>query len=92
MAPNGARVKVVCHGPGCPKKPLVRRARSGNRPMRFPTLERRLRKGVVIELVITAPGQIGKYTRFAIRSNAAPARRDLCLPPGSSKPVACPAR
>jgi PKD repeat protein len=90
-APDGARVKVVCHGRGCPKKALVRRARSGNRPMRFRTLERRLRKGVVIELVITAPGQIGKYTRFTIRSHAAPARRDLCLQPGSSKPVACPA-
>jgi PKD repeat protein len=91
-APKGARVKVVCHGRGCPKKALVRRVRSGKRPLRFRTLERRLRKGTVIELVITAPGQIGKYTRFAIRSNAAPARRDLCLPPGSSKPGACPAR
>jgi hypothetical protein len=29
------------------------------------------------------------YTRFTIRSNAAPARRDLCLRPGNSKPVAC---
>jgi hypothetical protein len=82
---------VVCHGGACPKKALVRRARSGNRPMRFRTLERRLRKGVVIELVITAPEQIGKYTSFTIRSHAAPARRDLCLQPGSSKPVACPA-
>jgi hypothetical protein len=91
-APSGARVKVVCHGSGCPKKALVRRARTSNRPMRFQTLERRLRKGVVIEVVVTAPEQIGKYTRFTIRSNAAPARRDLCLQPGSSKPVACPAR
>jgi PKD repeat protein len=90
-APSGARVKVVCHGRGCPKKALVRRARSGARPMRFRTLERRLRKGVVIEVVITAPEQIGKYTRFTIRSHAAPARRDLCLQPGSSKPGACPA-
>ena len=61
-APNGARVKVVCRGGGCPKNALVRRVRSGNRPMRFQTLERRLRKGVVIEVVVTAPEQIGKYT------------------------------
>ena len=91
-APNGARVKVVCRGGGCPKKTLVRRVRSGNRPMRFRTLERRLRKGAIIEVVITAPEQVGKYTRFTIRSHAAPARRDLCLQPGSSKPAACPAR
>jgi hypothetical protein len=58
--------------------------------VRVRSVERRLRRGAVIEVFVTAPGRIGKYTRFTIRSNAAPARRDLCLQPGKSKPVACP--
>ena len=87
----GARVKVICHGGGCPKKKsVVLRVASGKRSVRVRSLERRLRRGAVIEVFITAPGRIGKYTRFTIRSNAAPARRDLCLQPGKSKPVACP--
>jgi PKD repeat protein len=89
-APTGARVKVICHGGGCPKKQsVVLRVTSGKSPVRVRSLERRLRRGAVIEVFVTAPGRIGKYTRFTIRSNAAPARRDLCLQPGKSTPVAC---
>ncbi len=90
-APTGARVKVICHGGGCPKKKsVVLRVGSGKNSVRVRSLERRLRRGAVIEVFVTAPGRVGKYTRFTIRSNAAPARRDLCLQPGKSKPVSCP--
>jgi PKD repeat protein len=89
-APTGARVKVICHGGGCPKKKsVVLRVASGKSAVRVRSLERRLRAGAVIEVFVTAPGRIGKYARITIRSNAAPARRDLCLQPGKSKPVAC---
>jgi PKD repeat protein len=91
-APSGARVKVICHGGGCPrKKSIVLRVASGKRSVRVRSLERRLRTGAVIEVFVTAPGRIGKYARITIRSNAAPARRDLCLQPGKAKPVACAA-
>ena len=90
-APKGARVKVICHGGGCPKKKsVVLRVASGKSSVRVRSLERRLRRGAVIEVFVTAPGRVGKYTRFTIRSNAAPARRDLCLQPGKAKPVSCP--
>jgi PKD repeat protein len=90
-APSGARVKVICHGPGCPKKKsVVLRVASGKTSVRVRSLERRLRSGAIIEVFVTAPGRIGKYTRITIRSNAAPARRDLCLQPDESKPGACP--
>lgn len=89
-APTGARVKVICHGGGCPKKKsVVLRVASGKSSVRVRSLERRLRAGAVIEVFVTAPGRIGKYARITIRSNAAPVRRDLCLQPGKSKPVAC---
>jgi hypothetical protein len=90
-APTGAKVRVICHGRGCPKKKtVVLRVASGTSAVRVRSLERRLRSGTIIEVFVTAPGRIGKYARFTIRSNAAPARRDLCLNPGKSKPVACP--
>ena len=89
-APSGARVKVICHGRGCPKKKsVVLRVDSGRTSVRVRSLERRLPSGTVIEVFVTAPGRIGKYTSITIRPNAAPARRDLCLQPGESKPVAC---
>ena len=90
-APTGARVKVVCHGGGCPKKrSVVLRVASGKSSVRVRSLERRLHSGAVIEVFVTARGRIGKYTRFTIRANAAPARVDLCLKPGKAKPIACP--
>jgi PKD repeat protein len=91
-APKGATVKVVCHGASCAKKKSIKRrvTSSKSSPLRFRTLERRLRKGTFIEVFISAPGRIGKYTSFTIRSTAAPLRRDRCLQPGHSKPVGCP--
>ena len=34
--------------------------------------------------------RVGKYVRFKVRAGKAPARRDACVVPGSSRPVACP--
>ena len=90
-APKGATVKVVCHGRGCSKKKLTRHVRFAKQPVRFRSLERRLHGGSLIEVFVTAPRRIGKYTSFRIRADAAPARTDLCLRPGKSKPVRCPA-
>jgi PKD repeat protein len=89
-APTSARIKVICHGGGCPKKKsVVLRVASGKSSVRVRSLERRLRTGAVIEIFVTAPGRIGKYARITIRANAAPVRRDLCLQPGKSTPFAC---
>jgi hypothetical protein len=46
--------------------------------------------GIKLEVFITKPGMIGKYTRFKIRKARPPKRTDRCLPPNSSKPIACP--
>jgi hypothetical protein len=58
--------------------------------LRIRTIENRFyRAGVKIEVFVTKPGMIGKYTRFKIRKAKAPARIDRCLMPGSNKPVRC---
>ena len=78
---------VRCFGESCPfreKERMVRRRR-----VRFPEIEARLRPGVLIEVYVTQPERIGKFTRFRVRDGAVPKRRDRCLAPGSRKPIFC---
>jgi PKD repeat protein len=87
--PRNARVEVRCSGRGCPIRRSVRSAGSGRRSLRFKGLERRLRAGIVIQIRVTRPGQIGKYTSFKIRRSGTPLRKDRCLLPGARLPTRC---
>ena len=94
-APRGSRVVALCRGRGCPRRASsamvrARAARTGR--VRFARLQRSLRAGVRIQVFVTKPGKIGKYTRFTIRKGLAPERGDACLAPTGSgrRPGACP--
>lgn len=87
-APRGVTIAVRCRGRGCPRKTYT----APPRARRLRVFERALVAGTRLELRITKPGFIGKYTSFVIRRGAEPARRDRCLPPGSSKPERCALR
>jgi PKD domain len=88
-APDGARVEIRCRGRGCPFRKLVRRG--GSRSVRVRRFARRLlRPGAVVQVWITRPGEIGKYTRLRIRRGQRPTRVDRCLMPGSMRPSRCP--
>lgn len=90
QAPPGATIRVRCRNGSCAKRPDVR-VKAARAPVRLRSFEQRsLRAGTVIEVFVTAPQQIGKYTRFRVRRDASPARTDLCLAPGRAKPTACP--
>ncbi len=86
--PRGARVSLVCRGRRCP----VRRASgvigSGKR-LRLRRAQRLYRAGHVIDIRVTAPGRVGKFTRIRIRRGRTPSRRDLCLQPGAASPSTC---
>jgi hypothetical protein len=95
QAPVGARVTLICRGRGCPVKQEVRvvassRSKAGVVLLAFRRFERALRAGIVLEIRIWKPGQVGKYTSFTIRRHRLPLRVDTCLDPTSSKPIACP--
>ena len=91
LAPRGARIELRCSGVTCPVRAVVRVARTGGTPVRFPMMERRrLRAGAVIRIAVTKQDRIGKYTRFVLRRNAPPARRDMCMRFGAMRPSACP--
>jgi PKD repeat protein len=90
-APLGARIALRCSGVTCPVRTVVRRSRTGRTPVRFRMMEgRRLRAGVVITIAVTKRDRIGKYTRFVLRRNGAPARRDTCVRYGATRPTSCP--
>ena len=94
-APAGARVRVICRGRGCPRvasRAVVRAGAARTGRVRFARLQRPLRAGVTIQVLVTKPRRIGKYTRFTIRRGLAPRRRDACLPPPGSgrRPRSCP--
>jgi hypothetical protein len=95
QAPVGARVSLICRGRGCPIKQEIRvvassRGKSGVVLLAFRRFERALRAGIVLQIRIWKPGQIGKYTSFTIRRRKLPVRVDTCLEPADSKPIACP--
>jgi len=100
QAPVGSRVTVNCHGRGCPSAlqssiATVHRhgkaAPSGSVEIVFRRFERALRAGIVLEVRVAAPGEIGKYTRFLIRRNRVPLRQDSCVAALEPGPIPCAA-
>jgi hypothetical protein len=97
LAPVNARITVTCRGHGCPTKFEKRLAASrkhkrkaGSLLIAFPRFERSLRAGITLEVRVSKPDRIGKYTKFVIRRGKLPTRVDACLNPVTSRPMPCP--
>jgi Bacterial Ig-like domain len=89
----GARITVRCKGRHCPVRRAARVTASKRQPVgavEFRAFERSLRFGVTLEVLVSVPGEIGKYTRFSVRRGKLPQRVDTCLDPAGVKPIACP--
>jgi PKD repeat protein len=84
-APDDARVRIRCRGPGCPE-----RSARVSRLRRIGRFERSLGVGAVVEVFVTRFGTIGKYTRFRVLEGEPPARRDLCVFPRGKRLRPCP--
>jgi hypothetical protein len=96
-APRGARVRIRCRGRGCPRRRSRRRPPRSSGPLAIPARSRRyrrferwLRAPATLEIVVTKPGRIGKYTRLRVRRGKRPLRKDLCIFPGKRRPQRCP--
>jgi hypothetical protein len=85
-APSGARIAVTCAGDRCPRRRVAIVAVI----VHLRPYERVLRAGTRLEIRVTRPSFIGKYTRIVMRRGRPPRREDRCLMPRSSRPVACP--
>ena len=49
-----------------------------------------VRAGMILEVRVYKPGQVGKYTRLSIRRGKGPKRDDKCLAPEGVRPITCP--
>jgi hypothetical protein len=85
-APHGARIQARCTGRGCP----WRRKAAAVKLVTFGSLQRTYRPKATIEIRVTQPKKIGKYTRVRTRRGKAPVRIDRCLMPGKTRPAKCP--
>jgi PKD repeat protein len=90
--PGKANVKVTCKGKKCPKGARAASTRPAKtKRVRFKKFERAFPAGTLITVTVTRPGYIGQQTTIKIRKGLRRyIRRDSCLRPGSSKPIACP--
>jgi hypothetical protein len=84
-AQRGVRIVVRCRGRSCP-----RHLAQATKVRRVRQLERYLRAGTRIDVVITKRGYIGKWTTIRIHAAAPPTRRDRCAYPNGRRPVPCP--
>jgi hypothetical protein len=93
QAPAGARITVRCRGRRCPVR-FASRATPSRKlegsSVEFRAFERSLHFGVSLEILISKPGEIGKYTRFKLRRGKLPERVDMCLDAAGIKPLVCP--
>lgn len=88
-APRGARVGIRCRSRNCPYK--RKRFVSPGKRHTLPALRRTYVAGSVIEIRVTKPETISKFTRLRFRAGKRPARIDRCLNPGApNKLIACP--
>jgi hypothetical protein len=46
--------------------------------------------GTRLQILVRAPGVIGRFVGFRIRKGKRPLRADRCLMPGASEPTRCP--
>jgi hypothetical protein len=98
QAPVGTRVTVTCRGRGCRTKPQSLLATASKHArhassvlLAFRRFERSFPAGATLEVRVSAAGELGKYTLFAIHRHSLPTRVDSCLSALDPQPVACSA-
>jgi hypothetical protein len=93
LASAGSRITVQCKGRACPAKAQSHIA-AAHKPrtsfVEFRRFQRSLAAGVSLEIRVSKPGAIGKYTRFMVRRGKRPVRFDACLAGTAAKPIGCP--
>jgi hypothetical protein len=92
-APSGALITLSCTQHRCPVHFTRRKSTSKGGHLtwtRFPRFERSFPARVALQIRVSATGEIGAYTRFAIRRHRLPSRLDSCLDPSGVRAIACP--
>jgi hypothetical protein len=87
--PQGAKVRVLCHGGGCPfaRRTFVVKQGTARLTSAFARARLRPRARVVIE--VTRTNAVGAVAAFTVRARAEPTHVGRCLVPGASTPSVC---
>jgi len=90
-SPAHVRVKLTCHGRGCPFKAKQRTIGKATSRFSLRSLIKgaRLRRGTRLEIRVTRSGYIGLVTTWVMRSPADPKRSDRCMIPGRKRTSRC---
>lgn len=89
VSPPNASVVVVCAGGGCPFRSRSF-ALKGGKVALARVFKRQLRAGARVDVVVAAPGTVGRLVSFAVRRGRIPAVTAACASSGSTSPVGCP--
>ena len=90
---GGERIEVRCRGKGCPKRARTHRttARKAGTVVLDKLLRRaRVRPGATLEIRVTKPAAVGRFTRVLFRPRAAPRITRSCLAAGTGRVHRCP--
>jgi hypothetical protein len=91
-APAGVRISVRCRG-RCPVRSaslLSPSTPARSKWARIRRFERSFAAGAVLEVRVSGKGQIGAFTRFAVRRHKLPIRSDSCLDTAGIRAIGCP--
>lgn len=89
--PAGSKVTMTCSGNGCPFGTKTFNIKSNVKTLGLTDMffDTNLKPGMVIELLVTKPGWIGKSFQYEIRSADDPRSTTKCVSEDGSKTVAC---
>jgi Tol biopolymer transport system component len=91
-ARRGDTLRLTCKGRGCPFKRVTLRPKKSRKSLSLVGHLRgaKLRKGAVVQLLVSRSGTVGRATTWKIRAPKSPRVARSCLPPGKSKLTRCP--
>src|SRR4051794_39434281 len=90
ISPATAVVVVTCTGDRCPFKARTFKPSAGQAVITSAFRRRTLKAGGHIDIVVVAPGTVGRFVSFELRRGAIPALTAGCAVTGSTSPVGCP--
>ena len=88
---RGDTLRLTCKGRGCPLKRLRVHPKSRKSLSLLGHLRgAKLRKGAVVQLLVSHKATVGRATTWEIRAPKTPRVSRSCLPPGKSRLTRCP--
>jgi hypothetical protein len=89
--PRGATILIHCHGGGCPFGSRTLKATGSQMALARLFKGARLKPGTVVWFAVALANHVAKVAVYTVNRGAPPTQAFRCLPPRSSRPLACAA-